>query len=264
MTSHLSFASAALIFLVGCAHPIPKVTIDALDTSLSITPRAEHAAQTALLDQISRLGRGDSLILIPITGDAQNDVGGRILRFTAPTERQAYDNDLRRFQADAKKQYTAWLDSLDSHQMKTDILGTLDIARQEFAASPQGADQRLIILSDFLEDDPSYQFVHAPQVANATRARALAVEIRTDRQFVLQGVHVCLGRLESGDFAPLSSQRKEAVHAFWAEYLDDRGQAPVLRFDGTGIISGNAGCDDGLKGADVNAKKPTHVMHGGG
>ena len=30
----------------------------------------------------------------------------------APTEREAYDNDLRRFQADAKKQYAAWLASL--------------------------------------------------------------------------------------------------------------------------------------------------------
>lgn len=247
MNSPRIFAFAALTLLAGCSHPVPKVTVDALDTSLSITPRAEHAAENAILDQISRLGRGDRLILIPITGDAQNDVGGRILHLTAPTERQAYDNDLRRFQADAKKQFAAWLGSHDPHQIRTDILGTLDVARQEFAAVPRDADRRLIILSDFLEDDPSYRFVLSPQLANPGRARALAVVTRTNRGFALPGVPVCLGRLESSDFAPLSRQRKEAVQAFWAEYLSDRGQAPTLRFDGTGMLTGNAGCYDDSK-----------------
>jgi hypothetical protein len=247
MNSHRTFAFATLILLAGCSHPLPKATVEVLDTSLSITPRAEHAAESAILDQISRLGRGDRLVLIPITSDAQNDAGGRILRLVAPTERQPYDNDLRRFQADAKKRYSAWLASLNPHQMRTDILGTLDVARQEFAAVPAGADRRLIILSDFLEDDPSYRFVSSPQLANAGRARPLAVELRTDRKFALPGVPVCLGRLESSDFAPLSPQRKEAVQAFWAEYLNDRGQAPALRFDGTGMLTGDTGCYDGAK-----------------
>ncbi len=247
MTTLRSFCLATLILLSGCSHPAPKATVEVLDTSLSITPRAEHAAENAILDQISRMGRGDRLILIPITGDAQNDAGGRILRLLAPTEREAYDNDLRRFHAEAKKQYAAWLASLDPHQMRTDILGTLDVAQQEFAATPKNADRRLIILSDFLEDDPSYRFVSSPQLASPGRARALAVVTRTDRGFALPGVPVCLGRLESGDFAPLSPHRKEAVRAFWAEYLDDRGQAPALRFDGTGILTGDAGCYDGSK-----------------
>jgi hypothetical protein len=248
------FTLATLILLAGCSHPVPKATVDVLDTSLSITPRAEHAAENAILDQISRLGRGDRLIVIPITGDAQNDAGGRILRLVAPTERQAYDSDIRRFQGDAKKQYAAWLASLDPHQMRTDILGTLDLARQEFTAVPDGADRRLIILSDFLEDDPSYRFVSSPQVANVPRARALAVELRTGRSFALPGVPVCLGRLESSDFAPFSPQRKEAVQAFWVEYLNDRGQAPALRFDGTGLLTGNAACNYEPRDAVLNPK----------
>jgi len=244
MTTLRSLAYTTLILLVGCSRPIPQVTVDVLDTSLSITPRAEHAAETAIFDQISRLGRGDRLILIPITGDAQNDAGGRILRLVAPSERQAYDNDLRRFQEDAKKQYAAWVASLDPHQTRTDILGTLDVAHQEFATFPENADRRLIILSDFLEDDPSYRFVSLPQLANAGRARALAVALRTDRSFVLPGVPVCLGRLESSDFALLSPQRKEGVQVFWAEYLNDQGRAPALRFDGTGMLTGNVGCNN--------------------
>jgi hypothetical protein len=243
MNSHRIFAFAAVTLLAGCSHPVPKVTVDALDTSLSITRRADHATENAILDQISRMGRGDRLILIPITGDAQNDAGGRILRLVAPIERQAYDDDLRRFQSDAKKQYAAWLASLDPHQMQTDILGTLDVARQEFAAVPKDSDRRFIILSDFLEDDPSYRFVTSPQLADPARARALAIGLRAERNFALPGIPVCLGRLESSDFARLSPQRKEAVQAFWAEYLNDGGRAPTLRFDGTGLLTGNAGCD---------------------
>jgi hypothetical protein len=180
MNSSRIFVFAALALLAGCSHTVPKVTVDLLDTSLSITPRAEHAAQDAILGQISRMGRGDHLILIPITGDAENDAGGRILRLTAPTQRQAYDNDLRRFQADAKKQYAAWLASLDPHQMRTDILGTLDVARQEFAAVLKDSDRRLIVLSDFLEDDPASRFVASPQLANPARARTLAVTLRRE------------------------------------------------------------------------------------
>jgi len=251
MTSKLLLAFPLSLLLAACSHPAPRATVDLLDTSLSITPRAERAAENAILDQISRMGRGDRLIVIPITGDAENDAGDRILRLVAPTKRQAYDNDLRRFQLDAKQQYAAWLASLDPHQMRTDILGTLDLARQEFAVTPKNADRRLIILSDFLEDDPSYRFVSSPHLASAARARALAAGLRTARGFALPGVQVCLGRLESGDFASLSPQRKEAVDAFWAEYLSDRGKTPALRYDGSGLLASNAGCDEVSKSPGV-------------
>jgi hypothetical protein len=36
-----------LILVTACSHPVPQATIDVLDTSLSITPRAKHAAQAA-------------------------------------------------------------------------------------------------------------------------------------------------------------------------------------------------------------------------
>ena len=242
MTSLRIFLLTALTSFLGCTHPVPKVTVDLLDTSLSITPRAERAAQTAILDQISRLGRGDRLIIIPITGDAQNDTGGKVLRLASPAKRQAYDNDLRKFQADAKKQYIAWLALLDQHQARTDILGTLDIARQEFAAVVPGSDRHLIILSDFLEDESSYNFAHAPQLATVGHARALGLELHAERVFTLPGVPVCLGRLESSDFAPLSPQRKDALQAFWTEYLSDRGQVPAISFDGTRMLAGSVDC----------------------
>ena len=95
-------------------------------------------------------------------------------------------------------------------------------------------------------------------IATARRARALASEIRMSRGFALQGVTVCLGRLESGDFAPLSPQRKEAVQAFWAEYLKDRGQAPTLRFDGVGSLSASTVARNQKR---CCARNPQHFAH---
>lgn len=249
----LRFAAFALLLLVtACSQHAPVTTVEVIDTSMSITPRAEHAAQSVVGNQISRMGRGDRLILIPITGDAENDAGGRILRLAAPTERESYDTDLRRFQSEAQKQFVAWAASLDPHQTRTDILGTLDAARQEFAAVPTGSERRLIIVSDFLEDEPSLRFVSAPQLANVARARALALTLRSERQFALPDVPICLGRLESSDFAPLSPQRKDAVQALWAAYLADKERQPELHFDGTGMLTGTDGCFSGLNRATSN------------
>jgi len=252
MTS-LRFAAFALLLLVtACSHKAPIVTVEVIDTSLSITPRAQHSAQSALRNQISRMGRGDRLILIPITGDAENDAGGRVLRLTAPTERESYDTDLRRFQSEAQKQFVAWAASLDPHQTRTDILGTLDAARQEFAAVPKGSVRRLIIVSDFLEDESSIRFVSAPQLASVVHARKFALMLRSERQFTLTDVPICLGRLESSDFAPLSSQRKEAVQAFWTAYLTDKDHQPELHFDSIGILTDTGGCSSGMNHATGN------------
>ena len=57
--------------------------------------------------------------------------------------------------------------------------------------------------------------------------------------------HVCLGRLESSDFAPLSPQRKDAVQAFWMAYLTDKNHRPELHFDGAGMLSSTDGCFSG-------------------
>lgn len=233
------YATIAVLFLLaGCSHRVPEATIEVIDTSLSITPRAEKAALNAVQDQITHMQRGDMLVLIPITGDAANDAGGRILRLSAPTRREAYDADLRRFEVSARKQFTAWVASLDPHQSRTDILGALDAARQELALLPKESNRRLIVVSDFLEDDGTYRFVSADSLASPMRTRQLAAHLREQHGFTLQGVPLCLGRLESRDFASLSTQRKEAVQAFWAAYFAEKGETPEIHFDGTGMLSG--------------------------
>ena len=232
-------AFAAVLVLTCCAHRTPQATVDLIDTSLSITRRAEHAALTAVGDQISRMRRGDVLIVIPITGDAENDAGGRILRLQAPTVREPYDADLRRFQVEARRRYVAWEASLDTCQCCTDIIGSLDAARQELAMLPQSSIRRLIFVSDFLEDDGAYNFVRDTALANPTRARHLASRLRVERGFSLTDVSLCLGRLESSDFAPLSEERKAAIRAFWTAYLAQQGRTPDIDLDGIGLLAGS-------------------------
>jgi hypothetical protein len=243
------FAAITLSFLLaGCSHRVPQAIVEVIDTSLSITPRAEKVALDAAQNQIGHMERGDQLVIIPITGDAANDAGGRILRLYAPTQREAYDTDLRRFQAAAGKQFAAWIASLDKHQSRTDILGALDAARQEFALMPKGMNRKLVVVSDFLEDDGNYNFVSASSLTNPARARELAVHLRAQHGFTLQGVPLCLGRLESSDFAPLSIQRKEAVQAFWSVYFAGGGESAEIRFDGTGILADTErGCFGGQR-----------------
>jgi hypothetical protein len=243
------YLAITLLFLIaGCSHHVPQATVEVIDTSFSITPRAEKAALGAVEDQIGHMQRGDVLILIPITGDAANDAGGRILRLSAPIQRETYDTDLRRFQAAARKQFVAWTASLDSHQSRTDILGALDAARQEFAVLPKESSRKLIVVSDFIEDDGTYSFVSARSLTNPTSARQLAAHLREQHGFTLLGVQLCLGHLESSDFAPLSAQRKEAVSAFWTAYFATGGEPTEIHFDGMGILTDTErGCFGGKR-----------------
>ena len=189
------------------AHP--EATVEVIDTSLSITPRAEKAALDAVQNQIAHMQRGDTWLSIPITGDAANDAGGRILRLSAPTQRETYDTDLRRFHEQAQKQFTAWAASLDPHQSRTDILGALDAARQELALLPQ----RMQPQAHRRERFPRRRR-HLPLRLSGLSLPIQRVPVNLARVFVsehgftLQGVSLCLGRLESSDFAPLSAQRK--------------------------------------------------------
>jgi hypothetical protein len=243
-----SAAFIALLLLTGCTHRTPDATVEVIDTSVSITPRAEKAALDAVQNQIGQMQRGDRLVLIPITGDAQNDAGGRVLRLSAPTQRETYDTDLRRFQEQSKKQFSAWAASLDPNQPRTDILGALAAARQELAVLPKNSNRRLIVVSDFLEDDGTYRFVSMRSLANSTSARELAGRLREQHGFALQGIPLCLGRLESSDFASLSAQRKEAVQAFWTAYFAAGGVQAEIQFDGTGILAdADRGCAGGKR-----------------
>jgi hypothetical protein len=235
-----------LLPLAACSHRTPEATVEVIDTTLSITLRAEKAALDAVQDQIDHMQRGDTLIVIPVTGDAANDTGGHILRLSAPTQRETYDTDLRRFHEQARKQWIAWASSLDPHQSRTDILGALDVAQQELVLLPKESNPKLIVVSDFLEDDSTYRFVSAGELATPERARQLGAQLREQHGFTTRPVTLCLGRLESTDFAPLRVERREAVDAFWTAYFATGREHAEIQFDGTGMLANaDRGCSWG-------------------
>ena len=94
----------------------------------------------------------------------------------------------------------------------------------------------------------TYRFVSAGSLASPMHARQLAGRLREEHGFTLQSVPLCLGRLESSDFAPLSAQRKEAVQAFWTAYFAAGGEPAEIQFDGTGILADSErDCFDGKR-----------------
>lgn len=241
-------ALALSLALMACSHPVPTATVEVIDTSLSVTPRAEKDILDAIQEQIAHLGRGDKLVLIPITGNAENDAGGRILRLQGPTTREPYDADLRGFRENARKQFTAWIATVHAEPGRTDILGALDAARQELEAFPNGITRRLIVVSDFIEDDGRYRFTSDSALANQARARALATRLRAEHGFTLKKVAVCLGRLESTDYRPLAPNRKEAVNAFWQAYFADQSREPEIHMDGIVCLTHADGTNAAVNG----------------
>jgi hypothetical protein len=226
--------NAAVVFLAvgsligSCSHRVPTATVELIDTSLSISPRAEAAALKAVQKQVEEMGRGDRLILVPVTGDAKNDAGGRVLRLQAPTMRETYDTDLKRFQTEAKNQFSAWATMHGAEEGRTDLLGSIEVARQEITSLPAGIPKRLIIASDFIEDDGEFHFATDQRVGDSSRAHELAASSA--------GVTVCLGRLESSDYGALLSERRQAIDAFWQDFLASTGTGPGVQIDGIGLL----------------------------
>ena len=113
---------------------------------------------------------------------------------------------------------------------------------------PDGMNRRLVVVSDFLEDDTTYRFVSDGSLASPPHARQLAARLHEQHGFTLQGAPLCLGRLESSDFAPLAAQRKEAVQTFWTAYFAAGGEPAEIQFDGTGILADTErGCFGGKR-----------------
>src|ERR1035441_4150254 len=55
--------------------------------------------------------------------------------------------------------------------------------------------------------------------------------------FTMRRVPLCLGRLESTDFAPLPVERREAVDAFWAAYFAAGREHADIQVDGAGLLA---------------------------
>jgi hypothetical protein len=117
---------------------------------------------------------------------------------------------------------------------KTDILGSIDLATQEFAPDDGHIQKRLIILSDFIEEDGTLDFRTTPALAGENTARQLAVRLARNIPQI-STVSVFLGSLQSNELDRMPKTRRQAIREFWLEYFKNEKTHPVFATDGPGM-----------------------------
>jgi len=232
---------ATALPLGGCNAPkqLPQELVIVPDVSASIEPDAERQMFAAIEDVAQHLQRGDTLTIIPITGDAEAELQGRTLHYAVPPveDRQAYDADLGKLNAQIKNDLAHLQADAVAHPGKhTDIIGSIRVAMKEFSNKP--TDKRLLVLTDFIQDDWQFNFRKDPRLANAACASALGKTIASPNG-EYSSVKVVLGRLESSDFSELVPSRQRAINAFWGQVMapaqvDPDGTAAVTHLSAIG------------------------------
>jgi hypothetical protein len=208
-----------------------------IDVSDSIEPAAEEQAFSAIDRVIAQRQRGDRIAVIPITGDAQAESSGRVIRFEVPTVRQAYDNDRRDFRSKLKRALEEFkAAAMASPGSRTDILGAVALAQQEFKFRAGSSKKSLVILSDFIQDDSELNFLKDMRLASKAVAKEFAMQLAKATAIDLRGVPVYLGLLRSKDYKGVARNRREAIQQFWVEYVNSSGAQANFATDGTGLL----------------------------
>jgi hypothetical protein len=230
-TCILFFLTFALL-LGGCSNRQSRETVFVLDVSQSIDADAEQQMFVVVEDAAKQLRRGDTLTIIPITGNAEAELQGRTLHYAVPSaeNRQAYDADLRNLNVQIKEDLArVQVDAVAHPGKRTDIIGSVWAALKVF--SERQTDKRLVVLSDFIQDDDQYNFRKDSRLATEEEAVTLGEGIawpRVNHPFV----QVVLGRLRSSEFSALAPTRQRAINAFWGQVM-----APAeVNSDGTGAV----------------------------
>ena len=224
------------VALLGCGKREPKHFVILPDVSGSIDRESLEQAFKAIDELAGHLQRGDRLTIIPILGDAEAEASGHILRFEVPVNRQAYDADLHDFRAKLSFSLKEMQARALTHPgSKTDILGSIQLAEQEFEALPDKSARLLLVLSDFIEED-EFDFKKDDHLKSSATARDFATKSLKGRPIDFQRTRVYLGLLRSTEYANLSIRRRKAIRDFWIEYCHANGAQPKFIFDGPGLL----------------------------
>jgi hypothetical protein len=229
-----------LLLLPGCGrqqHP-PRQIVVLLDTSGSIEPDAEAACINAIAKLAERMDRGDRLTVIPVTGDADVDSTGRVLRFQKPINRTAYDADLLGFSKQIQQSLAGLRARAVAHPTtRTDIFGGVRMALEEFVSTSKEQQRILVIFSDFIEDDGIINFKFDPRVATPRAASSYAAEEAKALSINRIQAKATMGLLRSKDLGTLKKERREGIKQFWRQYLKSIGMEPRYLSDGIGLVS---------------------------
>ncbi len=238
MTMHkVLIITSALLLLAACSHRRVTQEIFVPDVSESITSEASDAMWGELSSMAARLRRGDSLLILPITPDAGNDISGRSLLESAPDirDRKSLDEDLDEMRAKAAEDIQNLRKQLRSRRLdRTDLLGTFRVISEKVQALPKGDRAVVLVMSDFIQDDAQFDFKTNPRLESPELARLFAKSMAQQEPCPLRAVTIYLGYLESKDLAPLSRRRRDAIEAFWVTFLSEQGAQVQVATDGPG------------------------------
>lgn len=193
-----------------------------IDITASVEKDAIKQAFTALEPLIKSkiLKRGDSIVIIPITGDTLTETQGKILRLHLPENRAAYDSDLTNLANEVEDKLKQMQSEATANPYQnSDIVGAAEVAADELSRETGNVRKVIVILSDLIQDDSRFNFNISMDLANDESAVALAKKLSAKRKVKFDGTAVYLGLLRSKDLRNMPNPRREAVQAFWQEYF---------------------------------------------
>lgn len=229
-----------LLFAVqSCGPKQPSYVVCVVDVTGSIEPEAINEAALAIEAVVGRLKRGDTVAIIPITGDADSESPGRILRYTAGERREVYDADLKRLVDEAKAGIAELrAQALAAPARRSDVLGAVRLACEELASAGD-ARRTVVFLSDMIQDDARFNFKTAKETRDVEAARRLGGDLAAQSGARLDQTQVFVGLLRSTDYRTLPTGRRDAIRAFWDEYFRALGAVGVSEAtDGPGRLQG--------------------------
>jgi hypothetical protein len=237
-TGKILITAVLALALLGCGKREPRHIIVMPDVSGSIDRESLEQAFKAIDELASHLQRGDRLTIIPILGDAEAEAAGKILRFEVPANRQAYDTDLHEFRSKLNASLKEMRTNAAVHPgSKTDILGTLRLAQQEFQPVEHTSDKILIVISDFIQDYGKLNFSRDNHFTNDNIAMHFAEQAAKDDQIrKFEHLKIYLGLLRSDEYAHMGQNRRNAIMAFWKTYLTTFSDETEFRADGIGLL----------------------------
>ncbi|HKQ08183.1 MAG TPA: hypothetical protein VJ464_23865 [Blastocatellia bacterium] len=217
----------------------PLCLVCVIDLTRRIEAESQREAFDAIQAALKKLRRGDTVAIIPITGDALTDAQGRVIRLQLNDRREAYDEDLRRFAEEVADRLQHLRDEVANNPYnRSDVLGAVRLAGEEMANTKPAACRALVLLSDFLQDDAQYNFRRDARLANDETAAKFADSVARNQPQVWQQSTVFLGFLRSVDLKGLPQTRRAALQVFWREFFTRQGAVAVRSAtDGAGQVA---------------------------
>ncbi len=227
---------ALTVLLAACGEK--KSLIFVVDFSDSVSAAARAQSFAAIREQAKTLGRGDTITVIPVTGDAQVETGGKVLRLEAGEIRKLRDKDLKEFQAAIETKIEAMTTDAKTYK-QTDLLGALRVAGEEAAMLAARQNRVFVfVLSDLVHSTAQVRFETDAAFADVENSRRFAEKICKGKTGEWSGTEIYLGFLESTDLRKMPETRREAVREFWREFFKNGG-AKRIKFatDGAGQLA---------------------------